>query len=126
MDTIQGNRLIAEFMGAKMIVTDYHGINIIEFPNKSTKDLHGLQYNNSYDWLMPVWFKCQKWYVREFGLLTSTFELSSIGIIIKANSDKAFRWASSFSPDGNYDEMKLLWGAVVKFITWYNDYTKTI
>lgn len=48
------NRLIAEFMGAKMIVEDYHGINIMEFPDKRTFDLFGLKYNTSWDWLIPV------------------------------------------------------------------------
>ena len=40
-----------------MIVENYHGINIIEFPDKFTKDLWGLKYHSSWDWLMPVWKK---------------------------------------------------------------------
>jgi hypothetical protein len=51
-EIIEGNKFIAEFMGAKMIVANYHGINIIEFPDKSTKDLVGLKYHSSWDWLM--------------------------------------------------------------------------
>lgn len=54
----KGNKIIAEFMGAKMIVTDYYGINIIKFPDESTKDLFGLKYHSSWDWLMPVVNKC--------------------------------------------------------------------
>lgn len=57
METLERNklnRLIAEFMGFKMVVTDYHGINIIESPEGKTFDLHGLKYHSSWDWLIPV------------------------------------------------------------------------
>ena len=43
-EIVAGNKLIAEFMGAKMIVENYHGINIIKFPDETTKDLFGLKY----------------------------------------------------------------------------------
>lgn len=49
----EGNKLIAEFMGAKMIVENYHGINIIKFSDGDTKDLFGLKFHSSWDWLMP-------------------------------------------------------------------------
>lgn len=58
--TQKDNRLIAEFMGAKMIVENYHGINIIKFPDETTKDLFGLHYHSSWDWLMPVIHKIIK------------------------------------------------------------------
>ena len=53
-EILDGNKLVAEFMGAKMWVENYHGINIIKFPNESTFDLFGLKYHSSWDWLMPV------------------------------------------------------------------------
>ena len=53
-EILNANKLIAEFIGAKMIVENYHGINIIKFPDKSTKDLHDLKYHSSWDWLIPV------------------------------------------------------------------------
>ena len=99
----EGNELIAEFMGAKMIVTDYHGVNIIEFPDKSTKDLFGLKYHSSWDWLIPV--------------------------IDKATSlDKYYLYVAETSAycmiGGIYINTKFIestWENVVDFIKWYNE-----
>lgn len=53
-EIIKNNKLIAEFMGGKMIVENHYGINIIKLPNNKDFDLFGLKYHNSWDWLIPV------------------------------------------------------------------------
>ena len=59
-EILEGNKLIAEFMEAKMIVENYHGINIIKFPYGQTHDLAELRYHSLWDWLMPVVQKVTK------------------------------------------------------------------
>ena len=95
-EIIKGNKIIAEFMGAKMIVTDYYGINIIKFPDESTKDLFALKYHCSWDWLMPVVKKC---------------------LTVGDNSDM---WDVLFNALSMV-EIDSLFGAVVDFIKWYNE-----
>lgn len=56
-DIVKNNQLIAKFMGAKMIVENYHDINILKFPDKKTYDIQALKYHCSWDWLLPVWKK---------------------------------------------------------------------
>lgn len=57
MTTTEGNKLIAEFMGAKD-----RGDGWVEIPNRRyalNKNNYpaSLQYNYSWDWLMPAWVK---------------------------------------------------------------------
>lgn len=54
MELIKSNKLIAEFMGWKMWVENFHGINIMKSPDGMTRDVHGLKYHNSWNWLMRV------------------------------------------------------------------------
>ena len=56
-DIVKNNKLIAEFMGAKMIVENCYGISILEFPDKKTYTINVLKYHCSWDWLLPVWKK---------------------------------------------------------------------
>ena len=58
-NTTENNRLIAEFMGGKMVVENHHGVNIIEMPD-GMHDIVGLKYHTSWDWLMPVIDQIQK------------------------------------------------------------------
>ena len=102
-EIIEGNKLIAEFMGAKMVVENYHGINIIEFPDKSTKDLRGLRYHSSWDWLMPVVEKIHT--MEEY-----TEEYTSEQII----------YAPILQAIPLYG-IRRVWNEVVEFIKWYNE-----
>ena len=101
-EIIEVNKLIAEFMGGKMRVENYHGINIIEI-NGKTFDLFGLKYHSSWDWLIPVCEKC----VCE---ITDADEESRLFAAIHDGL-----WAF------NIDET---WSAVTEFIQWYNQNQK--
>lgn len=78
-----------------------------------------MEYHSSYELIMPVWFKMQKWYAKEFGLLTSTIEISSIGIMIKAKSTGAFNYARS--SDRGQVELNDIWIVLVEFCKWFNN-----
>jgi hypothetical protein len=97
---IEGNKLIAEFMGAKMLVSNYYGINIIEFPDNRTYDLLGLKYHSSWDWLMPVVIECFNRYdAIESNNTNHQFILNDA--LIECNIESLYK-------------------AVVNFIEWYN------
>lgn len=132
---IEGNKLIAEFMGYEgyfllgsskppsriEIIKRYfkqHGVNPSEYWLSSQRYIP--YYNSSWDWLMPVWFKIQRWYVHEYGLVTSTFEISSIGIVIKAYTAKAFHHTTLFNLSGEGNELMAMWLTCIEFIKWYN------
>ena len=91
----EGNKIIAEFMGGKMIVQNYHGINIIKFPDETTKDLFGLKYHQYWDWLMPVVEKIANLHLKEN---VTTLPISS--------------------------NIKTVWDACLEFIKWYNKQNK--
>ena len=93
-EQIKINKRIAEFMGFKMIVENYHGINIIEDPTKKTYDLHQLRYDSSWDWLMPVVEKIES---------LPTFE-NWLGFTLIKKSVS----------------LELIYDNVVSFIEWYN------
>lgn len=78
-------------------------------------------YSASWDFLMPVWCKACDWYTHEFGLLTSTFEISSLSVVIKAKYQSAFKMA--IPTFGNVDISKI-YTVLVAFIKWYNENKK--
>jgi hypothetical protein len=51
---MEDDKIVAEWMGGKMIVENHHGINLIKFPDGKVHDLAGLKYHTSWDWLMVV------------------------------------------------------------------------
>lgn len=112
-DIIEGNKLIAEFIEGKMIVVDYHGINIIQLPDRQY-DLLGLKYHSSWDWLMPVVEKIEEGNYA----VTITQNICTIRACIMG--DRTIRAHQT----GNYKtpNTKLFntWLAVVEFIKWYN------
>lgn len=106
---IEKNKLIAEFMGAKMIVEDYYGINIIKFPDESTKDLNGLKYHSSWEWLMDAVDKIQ--------ILRERFNNPKLeyGLTLINAMD---RWL--YVQHKSLSKKEAVWLAVVEFIKWYN------
>lgn len=134
-ETIDGNRLIAEFMGFKKVQGKFYGgmkddkenstfpawsdtMNII-LDSRNDIPEYGLRFHSSWDWLMPIWFKIQYWYTREFGVLTSVFEISNTGISIKATHTSAFRYAWPITK--REVTIEDIYTAVVEFIKWYNN-----
>jgi hypothetical protein len=105
-EIIEGNKLIAEFMGFKSYY--YSGeSNMVEVSGKMKSLNSWAKYHSSWDWLMPVVNKCynlqykQGWKKEnciQYCLASYDF-MSDIAIII-------------------------VWEEVVRFITWYNNQKK--
>ena len=112
-EEIENNKLIAEFMGAEMIVTNYHGINIIKFPDESTKDLRGLKYNSSWDWLMPVVERIES--IKPF-IVT----IDRNGCWIGEYFGEFTQNQITFHHESEGNKITIIWLAVVEFIKWYN------
>lgn len=105
--------LIGEFMGGKMIVTDYFGINIMEFPDKSTKDICGMKYD-SWSMLMEV---------------VEKIESLGFDVTIKGITCSVSRWGESDTIlqlvcGDRGQKVMLVYAVVVKFIEWYNKQEK--
>lgn len=99
-EILEGNKLISKFMGVDDgIPHDHQGIYL---------------YHSSWDWLMPVWNKIQRWGKFEFGI---DWEQSIGEMFITISTTKTnkftFRWLYS-------GDIKDVFYVVVEFIKWYN------
>lgn len=98
-DEIQeGNRLIAEFMGDNV----NYEYNRQSPSNKTVKKI--LRYHTSWDWLMPVIKKIKDW-----------VPVNNMGISLYQPINKELQLL----------DIETTFNAVIKFITWYNQTTKT-
>ena len=93
MDTTEGNVLINAFMNDTTIEKDV-------FLSRSREEL---KYHSSWDWLMPVYHKCQDVWTEEI-----------------KGYDSAFYEFFSSQYDTLFNSHKLLRDAVLNFIEWYN------
>lgn len=128
MNIVESNKIIAEFMGGKMIVQD-RGINIIEMIDGSTFDLHGLKYHSSWDLLMIVVEKIENlsFNGRKVWTTIKTFNTSrdenyhemKLRIYDSEKSDSKFL----LEYDSEWYETKIeaVYNAIVEFIKWYNE-----
>lgn len=115
------NKLIAEFMGAKMIVENHHGINIIEFEDKKQFDLLGLKYHSSWDWLMPVVEKIESLGVN-FWTVKNKVKLTIVGELARKLNDSLYDTEFEGYDFEYYIEdtkIEAVYQAVVEFIKWY-------
>ena len=110
--TIEGNKLIAEFMGVKEI----DGMRLIENAPHIRATCYftpdQLEYHTSWDWLMPVVEKIAKLGFRvktNFNPIDNSVIIQEVG-----NSDNTLSMMYYSSP------IEVVWLAVIQFITWYN------
>ena len=101
-ETIEGNELIASFMGRD---------------NAHDPRDRIYHYDTSWDWLMPVWNKIAQWGLVEHGVQW-TQEISTDGIKISTNRNKMYDYA--LPTIRHLPTIEDLWLAAIKFITWYN------
>jgi hypothetical protein len=112
---IEGNKLIAEFMGAFYSTSDQPNPYWVGVPdNGQYLGTHRLQYHSSWDWLMPV--------VERIEGLHSILEHKYInvritqGYVVIEGAHKEILFNTSI--EGS--KIKATWLAVVEFIKWYN------
>ena len=121
METIEGNKLIAEFMGFKRKSgaaehfevpkekqLEYRAINL---------DLKNMPYHSSWDWLMPV---------VEMIETDASQETGHNEIHITENTCEIFRMSYIKPQFKNFDsksKITAVWKTVVQYIQWYNTIT---
>jgi len=120
---LEGNKLIAEFMGWGNVVDYISEIEVYHRASPSCSSmfikfpvlLYNFKYNESWDWLMPVVEK-----------------IESLGYALKIIQNNCFIYGSTmgdhteYFKNVGYGESKLesTWLTVVEFIKWYNEQTK--
>jgi hypothetical protein len=113
METLEGNKLIVEFMGGQVrhipangpyngetFVERWHGEYIA--PNRVTA-IGGMKFHSSWDWLMPVIKKC--------------YEASMVSVKLHKDTIHYKLGETPFY----LDDIAPAWTAVVEFIQWYNE-----
>lgn len=104
-EQIEGNKLIAEFMGGKLKHYNLSNEPYYQMPNKQQWMPERLIYYSSWDWLMPVVEKIEK-----LGLKCEIGIASCVIYSAKYNVEKVYAET----------KIKATWLAVVEFIKWYN------
>jgi hypothetical protein len=105
METIDGNKLIAEFMGIRR-GHKYLDLDVsVEYQFELLCSASELQFNLSWDWLMPVVEKISKNYVyyqsNDSGKWQILIDIASINIVSE-------------------NLLEAVWRAIVEFIQWNN------
>lgn len=111
-EVIEGNKLIAEFMGFETIIHDGKLCRKRHWTNEST------EYHSSWDWLMPVVEKIEN-------SLKLKYEVE-IGNNLYAVNENLYRCIIHDAGNAFHLELESnskaesVWLAVTKFIQWYN------
>jgi hypothetical protein len=138
-EIIEGNRLIAEFMGEKFVAYKENSSFSKKFKSyeacekwiKRTKGAEGYvpaigwnlkcgKYYESWDWIMSVVVK-----IEAFGLLVRIGGIDC-EIVSKGVEDEDYPWLQNIPEEGfyssEYERTKLscVWDVVLQFIKWYN------
>ena len=118
----EGNKLIAEFMGAEMIAPIGFTMRGVKFP----KETHGLWvhaatdlcYHSSFEWIMPVAEKIES--------LGFRFKQCRKRVEIEKDFPVGIRTPIDAKICMVKEETKLLsaWQAAIQFIQWYNQQPK--
>lgn len=117
-EILEGNKLIAEFMGGKFFadtgtILEQH---IVSPSGYAVKCIDKLKYHTAWDWLMPV--------VEKIRLSSERFVLvqNSGSVILRTNDGKQTR---DFDCQIQQPGVFAVWQAVTQFITWYNSTNPT-
>ena len=112
METIENNKLIAEFMGLETTLT-HKGIKEyykIEYNSGNWYEHNDLQYHSSWDWLIPVIEKIE-------GFNEYDVEILQYGTRVLKNTVEIITNVADFSFDKKIEHC---YDAIVKFIKEYN------
>lgn len=127
-EIIEGNKLIAKFMGCSKGPYDKHSKdNLIHFPDNfpikirmsrggNHLEVDWLEFHSSWDWLMPVIEKIQ---VEHF----VTIERNSTLIHEDGFDSKIINKPFGYGEQESY--IQITWKAVIDFIKWYNNERRT-
>lgn len=125
--TIEGNELLARFMGGKTESTHFEiDMGFIWVPYEGMHRLNALKYHSSFDWLMKVVEKINSLgYIFSIELHPEYERLKSKNynrVEILHNEDRHIYRDSTISFDKPVIES--VWKACVTFVKWYNENNK--
>ena len=117
MKTIEGNKLIAEFIGWRKGHPEKDGWKEQWFEKESGIRHKYLLFNTSWDWLMPVVNKCYEiaWRTemrKDYNIDTFKEIYGELGSENRQNIEESFLGIINITDT---------WGAVTEFIKWYNE-----
>jgi hypothetical protein len=113
-EILEGNKLVAEFMGATKGFNSKDG-EFYYLPNNVPSYLiKELKYHSSYDWIMPV--------VQKIINLGWQFQLNSYGI---SNSAEFIKTGSYIKNTDWSTPLLATYNVVIDFIKWYSNSDKT-
>lgn len=113
-DILEGNKLIAEFMGLKL------PLNVIDYSVLICQN-NG-KYHSSWDWLMPVFERIQEIednqddYLKDYFDMHFEINLTS-GVDFKIDRKRIFMQTAY----GKGQLIEAVWAGVIYFIKWYNE-----
>jgi len=113
-EILEGNKLIAKFMGGKLIKNKYTGnlfSDLIVYGINSNVLFHEnkLQYHSSWDWLMPVVEKIEKTIINDMDI---TIEIQHNTCFLNGNFPAVYSESKT--------KLESTFICIVKFIKWYN------
>ena len=125
-EIVDGNRLIAEFMGKKLQKGNFwskmlgYADEFIIINGEPKWSLSDIPYNSSYDWLMPVVEKIEK-----LGISTNIHYFAGIKKHSYGMTTITYDSICSEYDLTNYSDSKIeaIYNSVIKFIKWYNKAT---
>ena len=112
-ERIEGNRLIAEFMGFVNTTPTDPDFNIYMNTDGVMRELFGMQYHNRWDWIMPVVEKIELLNNCRNSILICK-DWVSINVPIAGEANKFFESKCC------RDKLKNTWNVCVDFIKWHN------
>ena len=124
MDIIESNKLIAEFMGMQHTSIGWYDYEEVmsEYACQMVggNTFEELQYDRSWDWLMPVVDRIETFNFKVDGVTTSADVHIVYGDcrIVDEDGGGLFEFYSHSTDSG--DKLQATYDSVVKFIEWYN------
>ncbi len=136
-EIIEGNKLIAEFMGAVTpktapeIISSYIKNDEVWYGDNTTPNgqyesafkIFDLKYHSSWEWLMPVFEKIQ--YITDYcsdlldGYYNFDFQIDLLnGVDFKVGKERIYL-QTAYSPGQLIDAV---WSGIIAFIKWFNEH----
>ena len=113
MKTIEeGNKLIAEFVGAKLTKGNFYLLDGEILAHEAD-----LKYHTSWDWLMPVVEK-----IESFDHISVDMTKGYCRVFKCYNFEDRYRHGNQLAFSSDTPKIQAVWSACVEFIDWFNNH----